>query len=650
MTRHAWWMLVVLIAVHAHAQEAAEGSSAPAQSSAGVMAMDWVRGDLYLTVESDASMAGTELVCRAGEEELARSAWTVSGSRATAVLIMPGSRPLPESVELVQGTVTLQEAVLSPALTARVRVLQEALVQPANKWDHVFEGQSFPEIRWADPVSIARYWGDIPLTVRWFDAAGTETAAPATPGWYAAWAEGTTPDGRTVRKGLTLCRVPDAWPVWTHIERAAISMPSGADKALSGSFDGLVGPLLTEYFCTAPIGAALTAALIERHPQDPATSKRPDIADQERWLVVKRRNLPGLPAPRPLAAPKKRAGTVLQPGSAESAGLNAADVEQVRALCREWANAEGIPFIVVLARGGSIFLHESFAPGNGPVPAVETPSGIASVTKALTGLLMARFVDQGLVDPDAPVGSYLPGFPDGDTGALTVRHCATHTSGFEGHGMFGGLSNPWLESTLGLEADRLEPGLDWEYNGMGTNLLGRVMEMVSGRHVFALMDEGLVKPLGLEQTIMGDDLAYGARMSALDMAKLAQLLLNKGAYGETELFSEATMNNAVAPRLLEDLFPEFEGEARRWGLGVIPMHYPLPDNNSGLVAVDEEETALSEHAIGRHGASGAFFLADPARSLVVAMARNDKGPAYDDWLLRFLRAVEQAVPDARPAE
>ncbi len=216
--------------------------------------------------------------------------------------------------------------------------------------------------------------------------------------------------------------------------------------------------------------------------------------------------------------------------------------------------------------------------------------------------------------------------------------------------MFGGLSNPWLESTLGLEADRLQPGLDWEYNGMGTNLMGRVMEMVTGRHVFALMEEGLIKPLGLEQTTMGDDLAYGARMSALDMAKLAQLLLNKGAYGETELFSEATMNDVVAPRLLEDLFPEFEGESRRWGLGIVPMHYPLPDNNTGLVAVDEEETALSEHAIGRHGASGAFFLADPARGLAVAMARNDKGPGYDDWLLRFLRAVGKAVPDARPAE
>jgi CubicO group peptidase (beta-lactamase class C family) len=65
-------------------------------------------------------------------------------------------------------------------------------------------------------------------------------------------------------------------------------------------------------------------------------------------------------------------------------------------------------------------------------PATRYP--LASITKAVSGLLFAQFIDQGLIHPDDPVGKFLPDFPTTGEGVLTLRHCFTHTSGFEGHG------------------------------------------------------------------------------------------------------------------------------------------------------------------------------------------------------------------------
>ena len=69
---------------------------------------------------------------------------------------------------------------------------------------------------------------------------------------------------------------------------------------------------------------------------------------------------------------------------------------------------------------------------------------------------------------------------------LTLRHCFTHTNGFKGHGLFNGVHNPWLENSLSLYIKTDTVGIKYHYNGMGYDLAGKVMEVVSGKSIFRL--------------------------------------------------------------------------------------------------------------------------------------------------------------------
>ena len=134
---------------------------------------------------------------------------------------------------------------------------------------------------------------------------------------------------------------------------------------------------------------------------------------------------------------------------------------------------DGAPFDMALLKDGKLILNESYGMDEHGQFSTQTPSEIASITKLMTGLLFAQFVDQGILGIDDPVGKYLPDFPKEGPGALTLRHCFTHTSGFYGHGLFGGVHNPWLDNSLYQVIQDDTVGTRHEYNGMGYDLAGK---------------------------------------------------------------------------------------------------------------------------------------------------------------------------------
>ena len=60
--------------------------------------------------------------------------------------------------------------------------------------------QTFPQVQWSNPYRVQRLLGDFPVQVVWFDARGSRVTEPQGAGWYAALAEGTSPDGIRVRR------------------------------------------------------------------------------------------------------------------------------------------------------------------------------------------------------------------------------------------------------------------------------------------------------------------------------------------------------------------------------------------------------------------------------------------------------------------
>ena len=95
--------------------------------------------------------------------------------------------------------------------------------------------------------------------------------------------------------------------------------------------------------------------------------------------------------------------------------------------------------------------------------------------------LFARYVDQGLMDWDDPVGRYLPDFATEGPEVLRIRNLLDHTSGLSGHGLWGGVYNPYLDNVIANGAAYLHPGARHIYGGTGYNLAGRVIEAISGR-------------------------------------------------------------------------------------------------------------------------------------------------------------------------
>ncbi len=129
---------------------------------------------------------------------------------------------------------------------------------------------------------------------------------------------------------------------------------------------------------------------------------------------------------------------------------------------------------------------------------------IGSITKVYTASIVLALVDEGKVDLDAPVQTYLPWFALSDSdvaAAVTIRHLLTHTSGFEGDDFTDtGRSDEALRIYVeGLaKAAQIHPlGERFSYCNSGYSVLGLVVEAVTGGTWDQAVQDVLATPLEL---------------------------------------------------------------------------------------------------------------------------------------------------------
>ncbi|MGH9383541.1 MAG: serine hydrolase domain-containing protein [Vicinamibacterales bacterium] len=149
-----------------------------------------------------------------------------------------------------------------------------------------------------------------------------------------------------------------------------------------------------------------------------------------------------------------------------------------------------------------------------PMPTTDhTVFPVASISKTFAATAMMRLVEQGKVNLQAPVRTYLPDFRVRDEAVsreATVWNLLTHTSGWEGQ-----VSGPERgEDTLRNFVASVIPDLmqvaprsaAWSYNNAGFSVAGRVIEEVTGVSINRAMRELVFTPLGLEHagTTAGD--------------------------------------------------------------------------------------------------------------------------------------------------
>ena len=197
-----------------------------------------------------------------------------------------------------------------------------------------------------------------------------------------------------------------------------------------------------------------------------------------------------------------------------------------------------VPGVVAVAADDSGVIYEGAfgrrAVGSTEPMTLDSVFRIASMTKAITGTAAMQLVEKGRIGLEQPMGDVLPlvrdvkvleGFDGDGTPRLrdpktpvTLRHLLTHTAGY-GYDIF----NPdlaryvqiaGLPSILSRKNDALrvpllfDPGSGWEY-GIGLDLVGKVIEEVTGEDLESYFRRHILDPLGMRDTgfLLRNDMA-----------------------------------------------------------------------------------------------------------------------------------------------
>ena len=152
-----------------------------------------------------------------------------------------------------------------------------------------------------------------------------------------------------------------------------------------------------------------------------------------------------------------------------------------------------------------------FADLENRVPAAEQSSyRMASVTKPMTAIAIMDLVEEGKIDLDAEVQTYVPWFPKKQY-PVTIRQLLGHIGGmshYKNYNVEGRIREPKnTREAIAIFQDFdliAEPGTKYNYSSYGFNLLGAVIESATGRPYGEFMRERVWRPMGMTSTRMDD--------------------------------------------------------------------------------------------------------------------------------------------------
>ena len=328
---------------------------------------------------------------------------------------------------------------------------------------------------------------------------------------------------------------------------------------------------------------------------------------------------------------------------------------------------------IAVARYGRLVVdrawgRQDWAP-NAPAASDSTLYDMASLTKVVATTTAAMLLEEdGKLDLERTVVSYLPEFNDPEKAPITVRMLLLHTSGMK---QFQAL---WKE-IKGREAylQRInakplihKPGEMFDYTDWNMIVLQQVVERVSGKMLDVLLAERVYGPLGMRDTqfnppealkpriaptevqafrggqvwgVVHDENAWamggvsghaGLFSSARDLAVFEQMLLNGGEYNGVRVLRPETIARWTTRQ---------RKDAAR-GLG---WENPSARSSAGQY--------FSPRSFGHTGFTGTSIWADPEKGLFVVLLTNRVDPTRDNPRVGPLRraiadAVQSAVLDA----
>ncbi len=232
-----------------------------------------------------------------------------------------------------------------------------------------------------------------------------------------------------------------------------------------------------------------------------------------------------------------------------------------------------------LARDGKVQMQNYYG-----TYSANTRVSIASASKWLSALVVARLVEKGQLHWQDTVGKWIPDAPV-DKRDITLVQLFSHTSGLPGNET-GCLGNRFISldncarQILALPLESV-PGSSFSYGGNSMQVAGRLAEIASGKNWNQIFYDELVVPLGLTQTdfatgstqdgyvwVGNPRIAGGVRSSLSDYGRVLDVLLAGGLNGTQSFLSADTLafmsyNQAAGKLVINTPSPETFG----YGIG-----------------------------------------------------------------------------------
>ena len=384
----------------------------------------------------------------------------------------------------------------------------------------------------------------------------------------------------------------------------------------------------------------------------------------------------------------------------EQVGLSSERLAKIVATLKTDSEKLVIPGAVILvSRQGKIALFEAVGvrdPENKASMTKDAIFRIYSMSKPITSVAAMTLVEDGKLALADPVAKYIPQFGDLKVGVekpganggppmlervparrpVTVQDLMRHTSGFT-YGIFGASrvkatyqearlldgnpSNADFVDRLALLPLAYQPGSTWEYSH-STDVLGRVIEVVSGKSLYEFDKERILEPLGMKDTsfyvtdagkleriaepfpddrtlasstVMNDPRVVqkwesgggGMVGTALDYARFAQMLLNGGTLDGKRILGPKTVAYMTSDHLDSSITPG-------------PLYLPGPGFGFGLGFAVRKDAGVAAvpGSVGEYywgGAGGTYFWVDPKEEMfVVFMMQSPKQRTYYRALLK----------------
>jgi CubicO group peptidase (beta-lactamase class C family) len=250
---------------------------------------------------------------------------------------------------------------------------------------------------------------------------------------------------------------------------------------------------------------------------------------------------------------------------------------------------------------------------------VDVPLQIYSVTKPITGMAAGWLFTEGKwTDLDAPVSQFLTEMAGDPKGVITLRQLMSHTSGIRDardekqHVLREwNEAKDWVKASLQRPIDT-PPGTAYKYNNQGPALVAAAVERTAGQRMDQFLARTIFGPMCIgkfqwETDKAGHAAGYtGLKISAYDLAKLGQLVLNRGVWrGERLLSEDWIRQSAHLPS--QTVNPNV---GLLWFVKMESPRFPI--------------SSLTFHS----GDGGQYLLLFPNHGIVVARLRNS-GDAQD---------------------